>query len=93
MIVAMIEGATRYIGKQQGFMGLPLRDEAVVERSMGLTPTMLTAWTPTPHELAALNAGANVHIRLFGVNHPPIAVGVGPLPGVETFQKETTCPN
>lgn len=87
MIVAMIERATRIVGKAQGFMGLPIRDEKINERTLGVVPTMVTAWTPTPAELEALNAGANIHVRLFCMNmHPPISVGVGPSPGVLAFQ-------
>lgn len=41
---------------------------------------MVTAWHPTPDELAALNAGAAVHVRLIGVAHPPIMVEVGEPP-------------
>jgi hypothetical protein len=90
MIVAMIEGATRIVGKQQGFIGLPIRDELCDEKNLGKVHTMLTAWTPTPAELEALNAGANVHIRLFCMNmHPPIMVSVGPLPGVLVFKEGT----
>ena len=81
MIVAHVEGATRIIGKAQGFIGLPIRDEIVDERTIGPHPTMVTAWTPTPEELEALMAGANVHVRLFGQHHPPIIVFVGAEPG------------
>jgi hypothetical protein len=79
MQIGRIEGATRVIGKSQGYMGLPLRD-AVVNCSVNGpdTPTMTTAWLPTPEELAALNAGASVHVTILGVAHPPILVGVGP---------------
>jgi hypothetical protein len=88
MIAAMIEGATRIVGKGQGFIGLPLRDESVVEKTMGQAHTLVTAWTPTPEELAALNAGANVHIRLFCQTHPPIMVFVGPPPIASVPQGE-----
>lgn len=89
MIVALVEGATRIVGKSQGFIGLPIRDEICDEKNLGKVHTMLTAWTPTPAELEAINAGANIHIRLFCTNmHPPIMVTVGPPPGVEVFQKE-----
>lgn len=61
MIIAHIEGATRICGKAQGYLGLPLRDELIRDTVNGEgTPAMVTAWTPTPDELAALNAGASV---------------------------------
>lgn len=44
------------------------------------TPVMVTAWTPTPGELIALNAGANIHVELIGIHHPPIMVKIGSLP-------------
>ena len=82
MLIAHIEGATRVIGKSQGYLGLPVRDGTVNCTVGGEgTPTMTTAWHPTPAELAALNAGAAVHVTLLGQSHPPIILGVGPAPG------------
>jgi hypothetical protein len=81
MQIAMIEGATRVIGKSQGYLGLPLRDEVIACSVNGDgTPAMVTAWQPTPDELARLNAGASVHLRILGVAHPPVMVEVGPAP-------------
>lgn len=81
MQIGMIEGATRILGKSQGYLGLPLRDE-VLNCTVGgdRTPAMVTAWHPTPAELDALNRGAAVHVRLIGTGHPPIMVEVGPTP-------------
>lgn len=80
MLIGRIENATRVIGKSQGYLGLPLRDE-VINCSVGGegTPAM-TAWLPTPEELAALNAGAAVHVRILGTQHPPIMLSVGTVP-------------
>lgn len=81
MQIGMIPGHTRIIGKSQGYLGLPLRDEKINDAVTGRdTPTMVTAWLPTPTELAALNAGAAVHVRIIGIGHPPIMVGVGEPP-------------
>ena len=81
MQIAMIEGATRIIGKSQGYLGLPVRDEAISCTVGGDgTPCMVTAWQPTPDELARLNAGASVHLRLLGTAHPPVMVEVGEAP-------------
>ena len=81
MLINRIEGATRTVGKSQGYLGLPLRDEEIVDPVTGAaTPTMTSAWQPTPQELAALNAGASIHVCLLGRSHPPIIVSVGPLP-------------
>lgn len=91
MIIKMIEGVTRIIGQSQGYLGLPLRDERVDCPVNGPeTPAMVTAWEPTPDELARLNAGASVNLRILGVSHPPCLVFVGPVPveregGVESL--------
>lgn len=81
MQVGCIEGATRIVGKSQGYLGLPIRDEAIAcTVNGGATPAMLTAWVPSPEELAALNAGASVHVRILGTVPPPMMVLVGPVP-------------
>ena len=81
MNIGRIERATRALGQSQGYLGLPVRDESV-HCSVGRpeTPSMITAWIPTPDELAALNAGASIHVRILGTAHPPMMVSVGPAP-------------
>lgn len=82
MLIATIEGATRVIGRAQGYLGLPLRDELINCSVNGEgAPAMVSAWQPTPDELARLNAGASVHLRVLGTQHPPVMVEVGPPPG------------
>jgi len=78
MIICRIEGATRTLGKSQGYIGLPLRDE-LINCTVGgeATPSMVTAWEPTPDELARLNAGAKVLLRIIGIAHPPVNLEVG----------------
>lgn len=81
VIIAMISGVTRIIGKSQGFLGLPLRDELIDCPVCGPdTPSMVTAWEPTPEELAKLNAGAPVLLRILGSGHPPVMLTVGDVP-------------
>lgn len=81
MIIAMIERLTRVCGKSQGYRGLPIRDELVEDRATKHRANrMTTAWTPTPEELARLNAGANVHVCILGTVPPPMLVEVGPVP-------------
>lgn len=81
MQIGRILKATRVIGKSQGYMGLPIRDEVINCIVNGPnTPSMVTAWLPTPKELEALNKGAPVHVRLIGIGHPPIMVEVGEIP-------------
>ncbi|MBW8638994.1 hypothetical protein K1W69_17490 [Hoeflea sp. WL0058] len=84
MQIGAIEGATRIVGKSQGYMGLPIRDEKIDCSVNGPnTPSMTTAWLPTPAELEALNNGASVHIRILGTVPPPMMVAVGPEPSAE----------
>lgn len=81
MIIGAIEGATCIIGKSQGYKGLPVRAEVISCSVNGpSTPSMVTAWLPTPAELEALNAGAAVHVRILGTAHPPMLVTVGDPP-------------
>jgi hypothetical protein len=75
--------ATRVVGKAEGYSGLPVRDETINCTVNGPnTPIMVTAWHPTPKEVAAINLGAPVHVRILGVMHPPIQVSVGDIPGL-----------
>lgn len=73
MMIGRIPGATRVLGKSQGYNGLPIRDEMIAERVNGPE-------TPTPDELERLNRGAAVHVRILGSVHPPILVEVGDAP-------------
>ena len=84
MMIARPEGVTRVCGKGQGFLGLPLRDDTINCSVQGLVNRMVTAWEPKPDELAALNAGATVHVGICGDRPPPMNVWVGPVPeGIE----------
>jgi hypothetical protein len=81
MLIGRIPGATRVLGKSQGYLGLPLRDELIEEGVNGAnTPCMTTAWLPTPDELERLNNGAAVHLRILGTAHPPVILEVGDIP-------------
>lgn len=81
MMIKHIEGATRVLGKSQGYLGLPLRDE-MVNCTVGgeETPSMVTAWEPTPDEIARIAAGAPVYLRVIGTAHPPVMIEVGSAP-------------
>lgn len=80
MLIEAIEGATRVLGKSQGFFGLPIRDGTTTERVVGDTPCMVSAWSPTPDELERLNAGARVYLKVLGTVHPPVLLEVGEPP-------------
>lgn len=75
MMINAIDGCTRRIGKSQGYLGLPLRDEVV-----NGTPQMVTSWQPTPNELTALAAGAPIYLTVLGTGHPPVMLTVGAAP-------------
>jgi hypothetical protein len=80
MQIGRVDGCTRVCGKAQGFLGLPLRDETLDVEGVGLVNQMVTAWFPTPDELEALNAGAPVHVKIWGNSPPPMMVEVGDKP-------------
>lgn len=84
MIAGRIPGATRALGAPAQWDDvagelpcgtLPIRDEVID----GL-PFMASAWLPTPEELARLNEGASIELRIFGRGHPVVSVGVGEAP-------------
>lgn len=81
MQIGRISGTTRVLGKSQGYLGLPVRDELINEATNGPgTPAMTTAWIPTPDEINRINQGASIHVRILGTSHPPIMVEVGEVP-------------
>lgn len=73
MLVKRIANATRVLGQSQGYLGLPVRDGVIFDTATRTSaPCMLTAWEPTPAELAALNAGGTIYLRILGTAHPPV---------------------
>jgi hypothetical protein len=84
MQIGRIDRCTRVLGKSQGYLGLPIRDE-VITCSVGGegTPCMVTAWFPTPDEIERINAGAPIHLRIVGTGHPPVMLNVGDVPSEE----------
>lgn len=81
MISARIAGATRVLGKSQGYSGLAIRDQVTNCTVNGDgAPEMVTAWEPTPSEIEAIKAGALVYVHILGTSHPPIMVEVATPP-------------
>ncbi len=78
MIPLRIEGATRHIGKSQGYSGLSVLDTALP----GGTPCMITAWDCTEAERAAIAAGASIYVQILGIDHPPINLWAGDAPSI-----------
>lgn len=83
MIPARISDCTRVLGAPKGWTpetsgdcgGLPIRDELA-----GDMPVMVSAWEPTPAEIAAIAAGAKVYLRIVGTGHPPVMLWAGEQP-------------
>lgn len=81
MQIGRIEGATRVLGKSQGYLGLPIRDCTMPTTVDGPeTPVMQTVWLPTPDEIAAIVSGAPVILSIIGTGPPPVMIGVGDRP-------------
>lgn len=85
MLPIRISGATRNLGAPRGWDAeasgpcshLPIRDEVIAGQ-----PYMTSRWEPTPDELAALNAGGAVELRILGTAHPVVSL-VAALPEPE----------
>ncbi|MBP1850542.1 hypothetical protein [Rhizobium halophytocola] len=81
MQIGMVTGHTRILGESQGYLGLPIRDELITGTVGGEgTPAMVTAWIPTPDEIARIAADAPIHLRILGTGHPPVMLDVGEVP-------------
>ena len=81
MIPGRIPGATRVLGAPKGWdvardglcSGLAIRD---------CSGHMLSAWLPSPEEIARIVSGAPIHLFVAGFSHPPVAVEVGLPPEI-----------
>ena len=80
MIPGRIQGGTGVLGAprdwDEGRDG-PCAGLAVRVELNGGVPSMVSAWLPTPEEIAAIVAGAPVYLRVLGQGHPPVAVWAG----------------
>lgn len=75
MIIGHIEGATRVLGAPADspeVKPLAIRDVMYSDGSSAV----MSAWLPTPEEIAAIRAGEPVYLCIFGTNMPPAFVGV-----------------
>lgn len=79
MIIGRIEGATREFGKPTNWDDerygvcntLAIRDTPVPGGN-----AMVSAWFPTPEELALLQAGQPIYLWIYGASHPVVALTV-----------------
>lgn len=86
MLIGRIPGATRFLGAPANWNEqtdthcavLPILDYDVDGNNV-----MASAWEPTPDEIAAIVAGAKVHLHIWGSGHPVVAMTVGQPPSDE----------
>lgn len=84
MLVGRIPNATRVLGappdwdeERHGWCGgLAIKDQP----GEGGVNHMISAWEPTPEEMARLAKGAPVLLWVVGTVHPPVMVTVGREP-------------
>lgn len=80
MTPVVIPGATRALGAPDNWDpdtdgpcgALPIRDGVHAE----VWPYMESAWKPDAQELAALNAGGSIVLRIVNLTHPVVALYV-----------------
>lgn len=92
MHIGRVAGATRNLGAPRDWDpakdgicgGLPIRDEP---HSPGVN-RMVSAWLPTPEEIALIVAGAPIYLGVLGIEHPPVQLFVGNPPTDEPAQPE-----
>lgn len=83
MDIDRIPGATVMLGAPEGW------DERIDGVACNVLPAIydgqafVSQWKPTPEEIAAIFAGAPIHLHVYGDAHPPVAVTVGPTPGAK----------
>ena len=75
---ALIKGSTRVIGESQGYLPLAVRDNFVNDAATGLiTSQMVTEWTLSEGERAAIAKGGSIFLHILGTAHPPVLLMVG----------------
>ena len=83
MDIDTIPGATVVLGAPKGWdpavEGVECRGLPVIFNGQ----TFTSQWRPSPDEIAAIFAGAPIHLHIYGDSHPPVALSVGPIPGQE----------
>lgn len=78
-----IPGFTRELAKgQPEYLNLCIRDEMVLIEGPAGVPiecnAMTSLWEPTPQQLAILNAGGKIAMRILGERHPPVSLWAEP---------------
>lgn len=74
----MMEGWNRVVGERQGYIGLAIKDETVIDVTNNRTVNrMTTHWEGSAEEKMRFLEGKPLIISIFGDLHPPIKVEVG----------------
>lgn len=73
-----IRNHIRVLGAPPGWdhSQVPCGSLAIRDESMAGMPAIASAWKPNAAELKILNEGGSVVVRIVGLVHPPISVGV-----------------
>lgn len=85
MIPGVIDRASKPIGAPENWdesKGSCATLHVRVEYDQGLR-FLTSAWQPTQAEIAAINAGAMIHLGISAAQHPVVRMGVGPIPHEE----------
>jgi hypothetical protein len=85
MLAGRIENATAVLGAPKSWDpdsdppcgSLPVRVEVIGELT-----TLVSAWFPNTDEIARMQAGAPIYLRVVGRAQPPVSLEVGDAPGV-----------
>lgn len=71
---------TRTLGKEQGYIPLPIMDtKQLQEQTTGetiLADVMVSLWVPSDEERAAIAAGMAIVLSVTGTTHPPVMLSV-----------------
>jgi hypothetical protein len=80
-LIKRIEGATRVLGKDQGYIPLPVRDRRVIDQATGKEVNELAiAFELTPLEMEGLINGMTLYVSMYAITPPPVRVYVGASP-------------
>jgi len=89
MLPGRIQGATRNLGKPEGWVDdldgpcshLPIVD-VMTDSGINL---MISHWEILPDELERLKQGAPMFLQVVGELHPPVMLWVGDVPEIEDW--------
>jgi hypothetical protein len=83
MLAGRIHEATRVLGAPKNWDEAtdgPCCGLAVKDMVSGGLSCMVSAWEPTPEEMKRIADGLPVHLWIYGISHPVVALSVGEYP-------------